>query len=98
MSRGVITCLQKKANHKQSKKKTTVQAKKSTRDMRVLTSKEGCQEMQQLHEEAQQKETHQNEEQAQKAANDQAQHKCRADLSHTFTGPLNKSRHNIRKS
>ena len=91
LSRGMITQLLKWVNTKENKKKTAAHAKKTTREARVLTSEEGHEELQQLHEESCQKELHQINELAQKAAEDLAQHKCRADPTHIFTGLLNKS-------
>ena len=91
LSRSMITQLQKRLNTKENKK-TPARAKKTTGEARVLTSEEGCQELQQLHEETHQKELCQNEELAQKAAEDLARHKRRADPTHVFAGPLNKSR------
>ena len=72
LSGGVITCLQKKVNTKETKKKSLARAKKTTGEARVLTSEEGCQELQQLCEESQQKEMCQNAELAWKAAEEQA--------------------------
>jgi hypothetical protein len=92
LSGGVITRLQKRVNTKENKKKTAARAKKTTGEARVLTSEEGRQELQQLREESRQKELRQNEELARKAAEDLARRKRRADLTHTFTGGLNKSR------
>ena len=91
LSGGVITRLQKKVNTKETKKKSSARAKKTTGEARVLTSEEGRQELQQLREESQQKEMRQNTELARKAAEEQARRKRRADPTHTFTGPLNKS-------
>ena len=93
LSRGLITWLQKQVNTKEKKKKTAAHAKKSTGEARVLTSKEGHKELQQLHEESHQKELHQINKLAQKAAENLAQCKHRADLTHIFTGLLNKSWH-----
>ena len=87
----IITCLQKKVNMKETKKKSSACAKKTTGEARVLTSKEGHQELQQLCEKSWQKEMHQNAELAWKAAEGQAWREHRADPTHTFTGPLNKS-------
>ena len=68
----IITCLQKKVNMKETKKKSSACAKKTTGEARVLTSKEGHQELQQLCEKSWQKEMHQNAELAWKAAEGQA--------------------------
>ena len=61
LSRSMITQLQKRLNTKENKK-TPACAKKTTGEVRVLTSKEGRQELQQLREETHQKELRQNEE------------------------------------
>ena len=53
---------------------------------------EGHCEVQRLRKEATEKEWLLNEALTQKAAEDQAQHKQRADISYIFTGPLNKAR------
>ena len=88
---GVITHLQKKVNTKETKKKSSAYAKKTTGEARVLTSKEGHQELQQLCEESWQKEMRQNAELAWKAAEEQAQREHRANPTHIFIGLLNKS-------
>ena len=58
----------------------------------MLTSEEGCLELEQLCEQVHLKEQQQAKDTAQKAAGDQDQHKQQADITVVFAGPLNKSR------
>jgi hypothetical protein len=91
-TRNSVKWLQKQVNTKKTQKGASICAKNINVDARVLTSEEGCRELQQFQEEATEKERLLNETLTQKAAEDQAQHKRRADISRVFTGPLNKAR------
>lgn len=70
---------------KETRKVTSIHAKKIKVNARVLTAEEGH-ELQQLWEDATEKEQLHKEAQAQKATEDQAQHRHRADFSQVFTG------------
>ena len=86
LSGKVITQLQGQLHTKEAKKGTSAHTKPI--GARVLTSEEGCQELEQLRMEAHQKEQQQAEVAACKAANDNARRKQRADHTHLFSGPL----------
>jgi len=90
LSGKIITQLQGQLHAKETKKGSSVRAR--TVGVRVLTSEEGRQEMEELHEEARQKEQRQAEEAARKAADNNAWCKRRADITRVFSGPLNKSK------
>jgi hypothetical protein len=87
---GSLTQLQNQLQSKGKKKGT--HKKRTQAKARVLTSKEGRLELQQLCKEARLKEEQQAEEAAWKATEDEAQPKRRADASHIFTGPLTMAR------
>jgi hypothetical protein len=71
-SSGVISCQLKQLYSRDAKKRGSGCAKKINVKARVLTSQEGCQELQQLCEDAQSKEQHHQEDLAQKAVGDEA--------------------------
>jgi hypothetical protein len=69
---GVISCQQKQLYSREAKKQGSGCAKKINVEARVLTSEEGHQELQQLHEDAHMKEQHCQQDLAQKAVGDEA--------------------------
>jgi hypothetical protein len=71
-SSGVISCQQKQLYSRDAKKRGSGCAKKINVKARVLTSQEGCQELQQLCEDAQLNEQHHQQDLAQKAVGDEA--------------------------
>jgi hypothetical protein len=87
---GLVTQLQNQLQAKEKRQGT--HTKRTTANARVLTSKEGRLELQQLHEEAHLKEHRQSEETAWKATKDEARCKRRANHLRVFGGALNKAR------
>ena len=89
-ARDIISQQQNQLHAKAASKGT--RTKRTAVEARVLNFEEGCQEIEQLRQEAHVKDQRQTAEVARKSAGEQERRKRRADRSLNFTGLLNKSR------